>query len=216
VLGVDTGPIAWRGCLWALRCSARQPDGWLEIGDGAETASKRYWVDWIVNSCGPWAVQSLERSALSSPVQLDLVSESPLLVPVPPGLSLPSEGLFVEVPESRRIAFFLPYQGELLVGTTEERQELDQPIAASAKEQQELYRLVKTYLPASLLVAEQHGRWISGLRPVVRSNTDVSAASSEAEIHYQRQLIAVYGRKWTIARLLAERLTHNAPFNGQL
>ena len=123
------------------------PDGWLEIGDGAETASKRYRFDWIVNACGPWAVQVLERSALSSPVQLDLVRGSHLLVPVPPGLSLPSEGLFVEVPGSRRIAFLLPYKGELLVGTTEERQELDQPIVASAEEQQELYRLVEPIFP---------------------------------------------------------------------
>ena len=192
------------------------PDGWLEIGDGAETASKRYRFDWIVNACGPWAVQVLERSALSSPVQLDLVRGSHLLVPVPPGLSLPSEGLFVEVPGSRRIAFLLPYQGELLVGTTKERQELDQPIVASAEEQQELYQLVETYLPGWLSVADQHGRWISGLRPVVRSNTDVSAASREAEIHRQRQLITVYGGKWTTARLLADRLTQNAPSNGQL
>ena len=109
----------------------------------------------------------------------------------------------------------MPYQGELLVGTTEERQELDQPIASCAKEQQELYRLVETFLPGWLSAAEQQGRWIARVRPLVRSKIYISAASREAEIHRQRQLITVYGGKWTTARLLAERLAQNTPFNGQ-
>ena len=85
-----------------------------------------------------------------SPLQLDLVRGSHLLVSPPSGLALPEHGLFVEVPGSRRIAFLLPYQGQLLVGTTEERQALSDPVAVSSAEQQQLLGLVERYFPAWL------------------------------------------------------------------
>ncbi len=101
---------------------------------------------WVVNACGPWAVELLERSGIPIPVQLDLVGGH-LLVPPPPGIPLPEEGLFVEVPGSRRIAFLLPYKGELLVGTTEQAQQLNEPSRASPLEQEDLLGLVSHYLP---------------------------------------------------------------------
>ncbi len=128
---------------------------------------------------------------------------------------LPEEGLFVEVPGSRRIAFFLPYEGELLVGTTEQAQQLNEPARASPQEQEELLGLVAYYLPAWLAHAQQHGRRFVGLRPIVRSRADVSSASREADLHRNGRLLTVFGGKWTTARALAERLADVAPFNGQ-
>jgi glycerol-3-phosphate dehydrogenase len=171
--------------------------------------------NWVVNACGPWAVELLERSGISSPVRLDLVRGSHLLVPPPPGIPLPKEGLFVEVPGSRRIAFFLPYKGELLVGTTELAQELNEPARASPVEQEDLLDLVSHYLPAWLAHAQQHGYWFAGLRPIVRSRADVSSASREADVQRNGRLLTVLGGKWTTARALAERLADAAPFNGQ-
>jgi len=170
---------------------------------------------WVVNACGPWAVELLERSGLRSPVQLDLVRGSHLLVPPPPGIALPEEGLFVEVPSSRRIAFLLPYKGDLMVGTTEQAQSLNEPVRASSEEQEELLGLVSHYLPAWLPNAKKHGRWFAGLRPIVRSRGDVSSASREAEVHRNGRLLTVCGGKWTTARALAVRVAYAAPFNGQ-
>ena len=169
----------------------------------------------VVNACGPWAVELLERSGIPSPVQLDLVRGSHLLVPPPPGIPLPKEGLFVEVPGSRRIAFLLPYKGELLVGTTEQAQQLNDPARASPQEQKELLGLVSYYLPAWLSNAQEQGRWFSGLRPIVRTRADVSSASREADVQRSGRLLTVLGGKWTTARALAERLADSAPFNGQ-
>jgi glycerol-3-phosphate dehydrogenase len=170
---------------------------------------------WVVNACGPWAVELLERSGSSSPVQLDLVRGSHLMVPPPPGIPLPEEGLFVEVPGSRRIAFLLPYKGDLLVGTTEQAQPLNEPARAGPVEQNELLSLLSYYLPAWLPSAQEHGRWCAGLRPIVRSRPDVSSASREAEVLRDGRLVTVLGGKWTTARALAERLADAAPFNGQ-
>jgi glycerol-3-phosphate dehydrogenase len=181
---------------------------------GAGGPSRRTYT-WVLNACGPWAVELLERSEISSSVQLDLVRGSHLLVPPPPGIPLPEEGLFVEVPGSRRIAFLLPYKGELLVGTTEQAQQLKEPARASPLEQEELLGLVSHYLPAWLAHAQQHGRWFAGLRPIVRSRADVSSASREADVQRNGRLLTVLGGKWTTARALAERLADAAPFNGQ-
>jgi glycerol-3-phosphate dehydrogenase len=171
---------------------------------------------WVVNACGPWAVDVLERSGIATAVQLDLVRGSHLLVPPPPGLVLPKHGLFVEVPGSRRIAFLLPYKGDLLVGTTEQSQSLNEPVRASPAEQEQLLALVELYLPSWLPAAQQQGRWFSGLRPIVRRAADVSSASREADLQRDGRLLTVFGGKWTTARSLAEQLVDRAPFNGQL
>jgi glycerol-3-phosphate dehydrogenase len=181
---------------------------------GAGSPSRRIYT-WVVNACGPWAVELLERSGIPCLMQLDLVRGSHLLVPSQPGIPLPDEGLFVEVPGSRRITFLLPYKGDLLVGTTEQAQQLNQPARASPVEQEQLLGLVSHYLPAWLPNAQQHGRWFAGLRPIVRSRADVSCASREAEVQRNGRLLTVLGGKWTTARALAERLADAAPFNGQ-
>lgn len=189
---------------------AVSPTAWITTADG-----DRLSFDWVVNAAGPWAVQLLERSEISSSVQLDLVRGSHLLVPVPAGCVLPRQGLFVELPRSKRIAFLLPYQGELLVGTTEETQALQEPVAASPSEKALLHELVGQNLPSWDASARRQGRFFAGLRPIVRSSANVSQASREALVERQGQLISVFGGKWTTARALASRLVDQAPFNGQ-
>jgi hypothetical protein len=51
---------------------------------------------WLVNACGPWTVDVLERSGVPTAARLDLVRGSHLLVPPPPGLALPKHGLIVD------------------------------------------------------------------------------------------------------------------------
>jgi len=170
--------------------------------------------DWVVNACGPWACQLLAQSGIDTDVRLDLVRGSHLLVPPPPGQALPSHGLFVEVPSSKRIAFLLPYQGQLLVGTTEETHNLLDSIQPSQAEREILLELVRLYQPSWQSQARAQGSWFSGLRPIVHSNADVSQASRDAEFRRHQRVISVFGGKWTTARALAERLTAIAPFNG--
>ena len=184
----------------------------LTVQTSATASTSNYFFDWVVNACGPWAVDLLERSEIPSSVQLDLVRGSHLLVPPSPALALPKQGLFVEVPSSRRIAFLLPYKGELLVGTTEEAQTLNEPVQVSAAEQKQLLGVVEHYLPAWMPMAIQQGRWFSGLRPIVRSRGDLSSASREADVQRDGRLLSVFGGKWTTARSLAEQLVNRAPY----
>lgn len=170
--------------------------------------------DWVVNVCGPWAGHLLSESGIETDVRLDLVRGSHLLVRPPPGMDLPSHGLSVEVHGSKRIAFLLPYQGQLLVGTTEEAHCLSEQLQTSQTERETILGLIRVYLPSWESQALNQGSWFAGMRPIVRSNADTSQASRDATISRNNRLITVFGGKWTTSRSLAERLATMAPFNG--
>jgi len=162
----------------------------------------------------------LQRSGLKVDVRLDLVRGCHLLLPLPQGTALPSQGLFVEVPSSRRIAFLLPYQGVLLVGTTEVKQDLDDPIAPNEQEQECVLGVLERYIPQWVNFAHDQGRWIAGLRPIVSMDPSaswihVSRRSREAVFRRDGRVSSVFGGKWTTARALAENLLGRSPFNGQ-
>lgn len=214
--------------LWVLDQARRQrveiheqcPVDTVTVDGTLSLAGRTLRFDWLVNAAGPWAIQLLERSGLAVDVRLDLVRGSHLLLPPPAGAALPRHGLFVEVPSSRRIAFLLPYQGELLVGTTEVPQDLHAPIEPSAAERESLSALVERYLPEWAGGIRTEGRWIAGLRPIVRDSgrhgsSNVSRSSREAAIRRQGRLISLFGGKWTTARALAARFVSHPPFNGQ-
>ena len=203
------------GVMIHEHCSVRRlaVDGTLDL-DGSGTAAT-FRFDWLVNACGPWAVQLLEQSGIDVDVQLDLVRGSHLLIPPPEGVALPDHGLFVEVPGSRRIAFLLPYQNELLVGTTEEAQGISDPIKTSQEERTSLIELVGRHLPQWEQNAHLQGDWFAGLRPIVRNCTNVTRSSRDAAVRRHGQVISVFGGKWTTARSLAAHLAWQSPFNGQ-
>lgn len=186
---------------------------WIRAAMQEETQTECRF-DWVVNAGGPWAGQLLDQSGIDTDVRLDLVRGSHLLVPPPAGQTLPSHGLFVEVSGSRRIAFLLPYKGQLLVGTTEEAQSLADPIEPNQRERELLLGLVRLHLPSWESQARTHGSWFSGLRPIVHSSADVSQASRDAAFRRDQRVITVFGGKWTTARALAERLASMSPFNG--
>jgi len=181
------------GVVFYEQCELQRIDavgGVAEVVAGAGGPSRRAY-NWLVNACGPWAVQLLERTGISSLVQLDLVRGSNLLVPPPPGIPLPDDRLFVKVFGSRRVAFLLPYRGELLVGTSEQPQQLNKPARASPLEQEELLGLVFHYLPVWLANAQQHGRWFAGLLPIPSRCVERQSRGSSAT-----QRLAAHGVCW--------------------
>lgn len=196
-------------CQEVMRFS-RHCSIWIRAATPEQPHNERRF-DWVVNACWPWAVQLLAQSGINTDVRLDLVRCSHLLVAPPPGLALPTHGLFMEVPGSRRFAFLLPYQEQLLVGTTEEIQELDDPMKPSQRERELLLELVRLNLPCCDSQARVHGSWFSGMRSIVHSSVDVSQASRDDVFRTQQLLILLLGCKWTTACALAERLTARAP-----
>lgn len=165
------------------------PDGTMLVNGDARKHER------LINIAGPWAGRLLEASGLSAPFAIDAVRGSHLVLAEPT-----AHAYLVEVPGERRIAFILPWKGGMLVGTTEIRQSLDDPIAIDAAEIDYLSALYRHYLPDAPL--EITGTF-AGLRPLIRSASDRGRATREYAFHRDGQLLTVFGGKWTTARALA-------------
>ena len=159
--------------------------------------------DWLINATGPWAQALLTSSGLPTPIQLDLVRGSHLILPG----YLP-RGYFLEIPGSNRICFALPYQDSILLGTTEFRQTLDEPIQPSPEEVKDLLQVYNYYFKGRRQSSDILSSF-SGLRPLVKSRDNPSDSPRDAEVLFQSRLITVFGGKWTTARSLAKKIVLN-------
>jgi glycerol-3-phosphate dehydrogenase len=155
--------------------------------------------DRVINVAGPWAEQLLEKSGLSAPYRLDLIRGSHLLLAEPC-----TTAYLLEVPGERRIIFVLPWKGNTIVGTTEVRQGVDEPIACSDEERTYLINIYKHYFP------EKHPQVVetfAGLRPLIHSKKDPARATREYAIHRAGKLVTVFGGKWTTSMALARKIS---------
>lgn len=156
--------------------------------------------DRLVNVAGPWSNHLLEQSGLPVQQSLDLVRGSHLLLP-----ALGRYGHMLEVTGEKRIVFVLPYQGQTLLGTTEVRQTLADPIVCSADERSYLLDLYNHYFQTSRSQKDIL-REFAGVRPLLGGSAQASTASREYSMHWQQQLLTVTGGKWTTARALAKQV----------
>ncbi len=183
---------------------AVRPDGQLLLVK--ETQWRQF--DQVVNIAGPWANQLLEQSGLSSPQALDLVRGSHLLLP-----PVCQYGHMLEVPGEARIVFVLPFKGQTLLGTTEVRQQLTEPIRCSDAERQYLLSVYNHYFCTARAPADVQSEF-AGVRPLLGGSANASTASREYAMHRQQQLLTVHGGKWTTARALAKQVVAQLSRSG--
>jgi len=167
-------------------------DGVLEGPDLRER------FDRVVNCAGPWAEELLRRSGLVPRHTLDLVRGSHLVV-----RRTIATGVLAQVPGGSRIAFLLPWKGSMLVGTTEVRQGLGDPIACSADEAQYL-RQFHDAVMVEPLREEDVTSTFAGVRPLIRSAEDPGRATREYALERHGAVLTVFGGKWTTARALGD------------
>lgn len=171
-------------------------DGEIHFADRQTEAFDR-----VINVAGPWAGQLLNRSSIPAAHALDPVRGSHLVVDRPCG-----HALLLEVPADNRVFFMLPWKQKTLIGTTEVRQSLDEPIACSEAEIDYLIEACNRYCSQPL----QHHEVLStfaGLRPLLHSTGNASRASREYAIQTNNKLLTVFGGKWTTAMALAQRVS---------
>jgi len=171
---------------------AISPDARVQI-DGAWRCYDR-----VVNAAGPWARQLLDASGIAARHDLDLIRGSHLLLDHPC-----KSGFLLQAPSDGRLCFVLPYQGKTLVGTTEVRQKLSDPICCSPEETSYLLELYRHYFPSRS--AGICGDF-SGLRPLIRSHSNPNKVTREFAIEKSRKVVSVFGGKWTTARILGLRV----------
>lgn len=168
-------------------------NGSVHFQDGSATQH-----DAVVNAAGPWAEQLAQQSGIQLKHQLDLVRGSHLLLSDPC-----QQAWFLEVPGERRIFFVLPYKGQTLLGTTEVRHALQEPVQCSAQEKEYLLTAYKQYFPnqASQVVSS-----FAGLRPLIKSAVNPTQATREYAIEQHQSITTILGGKWTTATALAAKV----------
>lgn len=176
----------------------------LDTRGHARIAGETRSHDAIINVGGPWAAALLEQSGIPSAYRLDAVRGSHLvleracpqayLLEAPPSLQ-----------EERRIFFVLPWQGKTLVGTTEVRQALNEPVACTKAEQNYLLAAYNHYHTVPVDAASV-SHTFAGIRPLLYSGAVPHKASREYALERQGQLINVFGGKWTTSLALARKV----------
>lgn len=132
---------------------------------------------------------------------MTLVRGSHLIVDAPC-----SQAYLLEVPGERRIFFVLPWKGMTLIGSTEVRQELDEPIECTPVEREYLLSAYHHYFPDGRPVIIDS---FAGLRPLIHTSDDANRMTREYAIHREGRLVTVLGGKWTTSLALAGQVVRN-------
>jgi glycerol-3-phosphate dehydrogenase len=193
VLAVDVAQGRARGVLLRDRITGK--DERVEAG-------------WIVNCTGPWADRICQRSAvrMSKPM-LGGVRGSHIVLPRFSGA--PSAALYTEAADKRPV-FVLPWNDQILVGTTEVADTGDPAKAAPSNEEIEyLLRTVSKLFPKAKIAAHDIKYAFAGVRPLPNANgNNASAVTRRHFLHDHTadgasRLISVIGGKLTTAASLA-------------
>ena len=193
VLAVDVAQGRARGVLLRDRITGK--DERVEAG-------------WIVNCTGPWADRICQRSAvrMSKPM-LGGVRGSHIVLPRFSGA--PSVALYTEAADKRPV-FVVPWNDQILVGTTEVADTGDPAkVAPSNEEIEYLLRTVSKLFPKAKIAAHDIKYAFAGVRPLPNANgNNASAVTRHHFLHDHTadgasRLISVIGGKLTTAASLA-------------
>lgn len=193
--------------LWAAdqarRAGARLHEDsrveWIASDGVMRVAGRDERFDVIANAAGPWARELLDTSGIASHTRLDLVRGSHLVV------ERPAAGAFALQLADERLVFALPYEGRTLVGTTEVRQTLDEPIRCSDDEREYLIAAYNAFFTNPISPRDVHVTF-AGVRPLVNAGHSAHAQRRGERIETNTHVVTVFGGKWTGARALGERV----------
>jgi glycerol-3-phosphate dehydrogenase len=166
---------------------------------------------WIVNCTGPWADRICQRSSVrTSKPMLGGVRGSHIVLPRFSGA--PSTALYTEAADGRPV-FILPWNDQMLVGTTEVPDTGDPARTAPSHEEIEyLLRTVTQLFPKSKMSLHDIKFAFAGVRPLPNSPGNKPSAVTRRHFLHDHsdegatKLISVIGGKLTTAASLAREL----------
>ncbi|MDO3388296.1 FAD-dependent oxidoreductase [Gilvimarinus sp. SDUM040013] len=159
----------------------------------------------LVNCAGPWAWKLNQRiSPIPKLPNVDLIGGSHLLLP-----PLLERHYYLESPTDGRAIFALPWQGKLLVGTTEiEHQGSPETVQCHPHEMHYLLNVLKHYFP-HLHPLPSSADSFAGLRVLPRSTSGAFGCSREvmmvADNPGKPKTLTLMGGKLTTYRATAEQ-----------
>jgi len=193
VLAVDVAQGRARGVLLRNRISGKD---------------ERVDANWILNCTGPWADRVCQRSAVrTSKPMLGGVRGSHIVLPRFSGA--PSSALYTEAADGRPV-FVLPWNEQVLVGTTEVADTGDPAKTAPSNEEIEyLLRAAAKLFPKAKISAHDIKYAFAGVRPLPNSPGNRASAITRRHFLHDHtadgaaRLISVIGGKLTTAASLA-------------
>ncbi|WP_096084819.1 FAD-dependent oxidoreductase [Agaribacterium haliotis] len=163
----------------------------------------------VINAAGPWvdrvhgALQPLPKA-----LNISKLAGSHVLF----SLKADYRHCYLESPEDGRPVFVLPWQGKLLIGTTEKQLQDDGELETLACSEQELHYLIAVhnyYFPARSLSADELVASFCGSRVLAACKEKMHAAGREHVVWHESDFgayWAICGGKLTTYRLYAEQL----------
>ncbi len=204
---VDAGAVVRNHCeVLAVDVAHGRARGVL-LRDRVSNKDERVEAAWIVNCSGPWADRVCQRSSVrTGKPMLGGVRGSHIVLPRFPGA--PSVALYSEAADGRPV-FVLPWNDQVLVGTTEVPDTGDPAKTAPANDEIDyLLRTVAQMFPKAKISAHDIKYAFAGVRPLPNSENKPSAVTRRHFLHDHTsegaaRLISVIGGKLTTAAALA-------------
>lgn len=204
----EAGAVVRNHCeVLAVNVTQGRAQGVL-LRDRISGKDERVDAGWILNCTGPWADRICQRSSVhTSKPMLGGVRGSHIVLSRFSGA--PSSALYTEAADGRPV-FVLPWNEQVLVGTTEVADTADPAKTAPSNEEIEyLLRTVAKLFPKAKISAHDIKYAFAGVRPL--PNSPGNAASAVTRRHFLHdhtadgaaRLISVIGGKLTTAASLA-------------
>jgi glycerol-3-phosphate dehydrogenase len=174
----------------------------VEVSDVPERVRVRARV--FVNATGPFSDTIRRLADSGAPERLRLSKGVHILLPLPGDFG--SHALLMPKTEDGRLMFAIPWQGRLLVGTTETEATLSEEMAVTQAEAEYLLRHLSRYLSRKFQLSDIVSAMV-GLRPLLRpvDARDTKRITRDYEIEVSASgLTSILGGKWTIYRAMAE------------
>jgi glycerol-3-phosphate dehydrogenase len=162
----------------------------------------------LINAAGPWVDRVLARiEPAPDRVAVELVQGAHVMV----GGHIDRGVYYVEAPRDRRAVFIMPWQGRVLVGTTETPYHGDPGgVRPRAEEVDYLMETLAHYFPRYRGAAVLES--FAGVRVLPSGHGTLTRRSRETLLYSHRgsggHLLTIYGGKLTAYRLTAERVVH--------
>ena len=167
----------------------------------------------IINATGPF-VDSIRKMANPNCIDL-IIPAGGVHIVMPKLYSPPTVGLLIPETSDGRVLFYLPWENNTCVGTTDAKSPLTALPVASEKDVEFIISESAKYLQIveSDVKKDVTAAWC-GIRPLVRDldSTDTSKLSRDhiVEIDEKSGLVTIAGGKWTTCRLMAEQTVDKA------
>jgi glycerol-3-phosphate dehydrogenase len=205
---VDAGAIVRNHCeVLAVDVAHGRARGVL-LRDRTSGKDERVDAGWILNCTGPWADRICQRSSIrTTKPMIGGVRGSHIVLPRFSGA--PNAALYTEAADGRPV-FVIPWNDQMLVGTTEVPDTGDPGKTAPSNEEIEyLLRTVSQLFPKAKLSAHDIKYAFAGVRPLPSAPKDKPSAVSRRHFLHDHtaegaaKMISVIGGKLTTAASLA-------------